>query len=210
MEVVMPTKFTMLLPCPICSRPFPNKGPNGVTRRYCSRSCAAIGHHRQPFAPRFWAKVEKTDGCWLWRGGISQDGYGATTVDAQKQRAHRVAYALTHGPIPEGLLVCHTCDNRLCVNPDHLFLGTPAENSRDMVAKGRQARAGDNGSYTHPESRLRGEQNTAHKLTADAVREIRRLHAQRALNGKELAARFGVSGTRVSQIVRRLSWQHLE
>lgn len=88
---------------------------------------------------RFWAQVRKTAGCWEWTGKIHsiRSGYGIVTIDYKAHRAHRVAYALVKGPIPAALMVCHTCDNRICVNPDHLFLGDHTINVRDCVAKGR-------------------------------------------------------------------------
>jgi hypothetical protein len=85
----------------------------------------------------FWSYVDKTGDCWLWTKSCTSKGYGQFKFKEQKDTTHRIAWKLTHGPIPDGLLVLHRCDVRNCVNPAHLFLGTPKDNTQDMMSKGR-------------------------------------------------------------------------
>ncbi|RPJ19493.1 MAG: HNH endonuclease, partial [Planctomycetaceae bacterium] len=101
-------------------------------------------------AERFWEKVRKTDGCWEWTAFLVH-GYGQFQRSRAigPQRAHRVSWELHNGPIPAGMCVCHRCDNRRCVRPDHLFLGTYADNSADMIRKGRARKGSRPGQANH-------------------------------------------------------------
>lgn len=139
---------------------------------------------------RFFAKVKKTDSCWLWAASIGSHGYGQFGMPPSYKLAHRFSYEAANGPIPRGLCVLHRCDNRRCVNPAHLFLGTRADNARDRDAKGR-APYGEN----HPMAKLSREQ--AAEIRAAVVRGTSRA---------ALAARFGVSGATVGMIARGKTW----
>lgn len=119
----------------------------------------------EKYIARFWSRVEKTEGCWLWTAGTVRSGYGALFCggrDGQMIRTHRFSWLLHFGPIPDGLLVCHRCDVRRCVRPDHLFLGTQAENMTDKVIKGRAGRKLNPQSVREIRDRLRaGESQVA-------------------------------------------------
>jgi len=90
---------------------------------------------------RFWDKVDKTGECWIWTASKYLNGYGQFRFDGKNWGAHRMAWLLTNGEIPDGMLVCHTCDNPSCIRPAHLFIGTQKQNMRDCIDKGRQYRA---------------------------------------------------------------------
>ena len=126
--------------------------------------------NRSPtIAKRFWARVQKTETCWLWTGQMHESGYGLLRVatGVAMGRAHRISWELHRGAIPAGIYVCHRCDVRRCVRPDHLFLGTASDNIRDCAAKGRM------GAQRNP-SLVRGEHAPGAKLSADQVAAFRR------------------------------------
>jgi hypothetical protein len=115
------------------------------------------------------------------------------------QQAHRVSYQIHVGPIPEGLRVCHRCDHPLCVNPAHLFLGTPLDNSRDMVAKGR-----------HRAVPSLGEKHGLAKLNAQQVRDIRVRYQPGQIRMIDLAREYGVNPSTVRNVINRVTWAHIE
>jgi hypothetical protein len=148
-----------------------------------------------PLGERFWDKAHKTEGCWNWISSKHRNGYGYICVVRRSRLAHRVAWELTNGPIPAGLLVLHRCDNRRCVRPDHLFLGTQADNLRDMDAKGRRRNAD-----------VRGEKNPAAKLTALQAQEVRLRYQPRVMTRSRLAVEYGVSKALIDKILSNDVW----
>lgn len=143
--------------------------------------------------PAFWQYVDyQADGCWEWTGARAV-GYGhmtptfARSLGLPTRFAHRAAYTLEYGPIPKGLMVCHHCDNPPCCRPDHLFLGTSADNLHDARRKGR----------------LRT------KLTDTNVRDIRAAYRPGSVTLETLSAMYGVSTMQISRVVRRIGWQHV-
>jgi hypothetical protein len=151
---------------------------------------------------RFWPKVDRAAECWVWTAYVSKAGYGVIN-DGTPKYAHRLVYELLHGPIPDGMFVCHRCDNRRCVNPSRLFIGTAANKSRDMVSKGRSTKGRDQ----PPGSRKTGESHGRARLTAVQVAEIRRLYQTGSFSQQQLGRMFGVSGAHVCGIVHGKFWR---
>lgn len=135
------------------------------------------------------------DACWLWTGHIGENGYGVASIKGRTYKAHRVSYFIEHGRIANDRLVLHRCDVRACVNPAHLFLGTPKDNSLDAVRKERN-------------TKLYGEQNGKARLTRAAVLAIRRI-CKRGVCQKTVAKQFGVSEATVSYVVNGGRWGKL-
>lgn len=135
---------------------------------------------------------EPNTGCWFWIGAyIKTTNYGTFRFRNKMNRANRVSYTLFNGEITNGLFVLHKCDNRLCVNPDHLFLGTNKDNMIDMVSKGRQSR---------------GEKNGMSKLTKEQVHKIRSIEGTNV----SIAKIYGVTDVLISQIKKRQIWKHIQ
>lgn len=144
---------------------------------------------------RFWSKVKKTRGCWLWIAGKNKRGYGwFRDSNGESRLAHRVSWELVNGVVPDGLLVLHTCDNPSCVRPDHLFIGTHRDNVRDMIEKGRAV-------Y------VKGEQHGRAKLGEKEVKEIKRKYFEGSV--LQLSKFYRVSPSMITRILMNKSWNHL-
>lgn len=140
----------------------------------------------------FWSKVDKSGNCWEWMAGKTSGGYGVFWMNLRQNLAHRVAMAFSGGNVPDDLCVCHACDNRGCVNPDHLFIGTHQDNTRDMVVKGRAPiRFGENS-------------GTARLSDSDvlSIRSDNRVHSV-------IASDYGVVQSTITRIKNRKRWGHL-
>lgn len=153
---------------------------------------------------RFASKVVKSGDCWVWTAAKFKSGYGrfaigATRAQREMEYAHRAAYRLFVGPIPKGMVVCHQCDVRGCVNPEHLFLGTQKDNVHDCIAKGRARK------HTGPNPKISGEGHGNHKLTEANVREI----LTSADSNVALGAKFSVHYRTIWLIRARKRWAHI-
>ncbi len=147
---------------------------------------------------RFWNKVQKSDGCWEWTGATDGYGYGQIWNNGGERRAHRLSWEFSTGDQPGNLDVCHRCDNPLCVNPEHLFLGTAKDNCADMMRKGRQSHF----------PRSRGAKNNRSKLTESNVHNIREM-LDMGLHQNEIAKTFGVTRSAVYAIRVGNTWAYL-
>lgn len=138
------------------------------------------------------SKLEIKEGCWGWKAGKISAGYGNLRVRDKLYLAHRVSYCLFVGDIPSGMFVCHACDNPECTNPEHLFLGTNADNMQDKVQKNRQSKGSKNGGA---------------KLHERDIPKIRSQYPQKTL--RQLATEFNVSVRLISKIVKMQNWTHV-
>ena len=140
----------------------------------------------------FWSKVDKQDECWIWIAAINMFGYGHFAIERKIYKAHRVAYMIKHGDIPDGMYILHSCDNPACVNPEHLRVGTQKDNIMDRTIRGRH----------NPTS---GTKNAWAKLTEKDVLQIRGSN----LSALELSELYGISRSNIYNILGRRTWTHI-
>ncbi len=187
---------------PDCKRPVVARGlcRKHYTRQWRGNDVNAKTVYDLSPKERFWAKVNKAnpDDCWEWQASKNPDGYGNFVHNGYNTGAHRVAYYLTNGKIPEGKEVCHACDNPSCVNPIHLWLGTHTDNIHDMHNKGR----------ARPNA-PKGTQSPNAKLTEAQVRQLRK-DKESGATYDELALRYGVHRGYAQLIVARKRWAHID
>lgn len=158
---------------------------------------------------RFFTKFTPSEptNCWTWLGYKDAKGYGIIKRLGKSYKAHRLSYSIHKGRIPDGLVVCHTCDNPSCVNPNHLWTGTHRENQLDCNNKNRRAKGIRHRSYLYPEQVPRGEASGMSKLSAGNVRFIKqnlKTHTQ-----TYFAKMFNVNQTTIGMILRGKTWKHI-
>ena len=183
-------KGAISLVCPICDTSFYRTASKIRPVNCCSRKClGVVNAQRQQLVTKatFFDETIKVGECWEWPFSRNRGGYGKIVFEGKQTTAHRVAFLIARGALARGDFVCHTCDNPICVRPDHLFVGDAAANARDMAEKGRACR---------------GHAHHSVRLSPKAVREIR----ASAQSGRLVAAQFGVSKRAVQKIRRRQTW----
>jgi len=178
--------------CPDCLPLDGAKEEPGICHQLCPANVGLV-------AQQFWNKVDMSDmdKCWPWLGAVFYTvGYGRFYLNGKNVLSHRVAYELAYGSIPDGMCVCHTCDNRLCQNPDHLFAGTLNDNNQDMMRKGR-----------HRHGVLVGEKNPRARLSQTDVSAIRAAYQGERGQMAQLAREYGMCLSQIANIVHGRSWQ---
>ncbi len=166
--------------CHYCS-----KEVNVPKKRFCNEKCHLLN-----------CTEVKEKGCWDYKGFKGKDGYGQIKIGGKVRRPHRISYQIYKGKIDEGFNVCHSCDNPICVNPEHLWLGTPKDNMDDMLRKGRKADK-------------KGELHHLNKLKEEDIYKIRKLLKKKNYKQKQIAKMFGVDPSCICYINAGKRWSHI-
>lgn len=155
--------------------------------------------YSQDIINRFWSKVNypgNDHDCWEWTAGLFESGYGQFGISSKiKFTAHKFSFEYYHGKIPKGLIICHTCDNKICVNPNHLFLGTCSDNSKDMVNKGRSNRGEDVHTATIKEQHV--------------IEMLDKIISGEFKNTSEISKYYGIETRYIRNIIIGLTWKHI-
>lgn len=157
----------------------------------------------------FWSRVNKDGECWEWCGARSRQGYGRFRMLGVWYFSHRYSWIQANGKIQDGLCVCHKCDNPPCVRPDHLFVGTNADNTRDRCLKKRSAFGDRNGTRTRPDRVVRGSRVNTAVLTEGDVRLLRLMRSRCDTSYERLGRIFGCGHQTAHNVVSRKSWSHV-
>lgn len=197
--------------CESCGKKFEWYRAKKKTPRFCSGECRGKAVYqwrsRRGFSWKeksdeeiekmmkicFLDRIEKTESCWIWTGSKTNRGYGIFTITGKVMSAHRLAWKIHKGEIPNGLIIRHLCNNPICVNPDHLALGTFQDNSDDRVKAGNTQK---------------GSKNNLAKLNESQVIEIKKLLKQ-GISGAEVGRRFGVTRSGINSIKNNITWKHV-
>lgn len=182
--------MTKISQCLECERDFVAKLQRNVWQKFCSRKCYASESPKRQFWPHVVEGRTESE-CWKWSGCLDQHGYGKVGTSEKRFQANRFSWKIHFGEIPDGMFVCHRCDNPECTNPKHLFLGTPYDNQADSVAKRRQAF---------------GERSGKNKITEDDVKLLRSMR-DAGVKLQHLAMFFPLKEAQISSIAHRKSWK---
>lgn len=192
-------------PCPTCN------GLKHAKAQACKNCRASTEKRRGMGATEYlWSQIDVRgpDECWPWIGRMrGGDGRGYISIDGQRYIVPRLVYELAHGAMPDDKWALHTCDNPPCCNPAHIYPGTPQDNVRDKVERGRTPKGERNGRYTHPETVPRGEKHHKAKLTEADVIEIRRKYTNHEASPNQIAKEYNVSRWTVRRIVAHNAWK---
>jgi hypothetical protein len=176
-----------------------NKNPKTIAK-YINKF--GLNKSKLNYKEKFWTYVDKKSNnkCWEWKKSLTKTGYGKYWYNNKCHLSHRLAYIFAFGNIPQNKFVCHKCDNPKCCNPNHLFLGTPKQNTDDMIRKQRQQ------NYSNV---LYGENHPRAKLNNNDIKEIRFLHKNKLMKVKEIAKKFNISIPTLECIIYNKTWKHI-